>query len=141
MRSAFGDSGAVGAKPPFPAKATPASASAAPRTSTKTRVLRLTDVRHPTRVEGGSRVQLPPGIGPSYEVYVNGVRQTPGDDFDRIGNELVFRRPLAQEGRLGPIRWLSMFLGVAGTYRKHENVDVVYEADGRRTVASLRPGG
>jgi hypothetical protein len=73
-------------------------------------------------------------------VYVNGVRQSPGDDFDRIGDELVFRRPLAQEGRLGPIRWLSMFLGIAGTYRKHENVDVVYEVGGRRTVASLRPG-
>jgi hypothetical protein len=72
-------------------------------------------------------------------VYVNGVRQAPGDDFDRIGDELVFRRPLAQEGRLGPIRWLSMFLGVAGTYRKHENVDVVYEVNGRRTVANLEP--
>jgi hypothetical protein len=86
-----------------------------------------------------SRVQLPSGVGASYEVYVNGVRQTPGDDFDRIGDQLVFRRPLAQEGRLGPIRWLSMFLGIAGTYRRHENVDVVYEVDGRRTVASLTP--
>jgi hypothetical protein len=72
-------------------------------------------------------------------VYVNGVRQTPGQDFDRIGDELVFKRVLAQEGRLGPIRWLSMLLGVAGTYRKHENVDVVYEAGGRRSVASLKP--
>jgi hypothetical protein len=90
-------------------------------------------------VEGGSRVQLPPGVGASYEVYVNGVRQKSGDDFDRIGDQLVFRRPLAQEGRLGLIRWLSMFLGIAGTYRSHENVDVVYEVDGRRTVALLKP--
>jgi hypothetical protein len=86
-----------------------------------------------------SRIQLPTGVGASYEVYVNGVRQTPGEDFDRIGDELVFRRSLAQEGRLGPIRWLSMFLGIAGTYRKHENVDVVYEVGGRRTVTSLKP--
>ena len=57
------------------------------------------------------------GTGDSYEVYVNGVRQEPGRDFDRIGDELVFRRALAQEGRLGPVRWLSMLLGVAGTYR------------------------
>ena len=71
---------------------------------------------------------------------MNGVRQEPGRDFDRIGDELIFRRVLAQEGRLGPIRWLSMLLGVAGTYRKHENVDVIYEVDGRRTVANLRPG-
>jgi hypothetical protein len=90
-------------------------------------------------VEGQSRVQLPPGVGDRYEVYVNGIAQEPGRDFDRIGDELVFRRVLAQEGRLGPIRWLSMLLGVAGTYRKHETVDVIYDADGRRTVATLSP--
>jgi hypothetical protein len=87
----------------------------------------------------GSRVHLPPGVGDRYEVYVNGVLQQPGRDFDRLGDQLVFRRELAQEGRLGPIRWLSMLLGIAGTYRKHENVDVVYEQNGRRTVASLSP--
>ena len=32
-----------------------------------------------------------------------------------------------------------MLLGIAGTYRKHENVDVVYEVAGRRTVATLAP--
>jgi hypothetical protein len=32
-----------------------------------------------------------------------------------------------------------MLLGVAGTYRNHETVDVVYEEAGRRTVASLTP--
>jgi hypothetical protein len=90
-------------------------------------------------VEAHSRIHLPPGVGDSYEVYVNGVRQEPGRDFDRLGDELVFRRQLAQEGRLGPIRWLSMLLGVAGTYRQHEAVDVVYEDGGRRTVASLTP--
>jgi hypothetical protein len=86
-----------------------------------------------------SRVRLPTAVGDSYEVYVNGVRQEPGRDFDRLGEDIVFRRELAQEGRLGPIRWLSMLLGVAGTYRKHENVDVVYEVGGRRTVATLVP--
>ncbi len=84
-------------------------------------------------------MQLPPGVGDRYEVYVNGVQQEPGRDFDRFGDQLVFRRVLAQEGRLGPIRWLSMLLGVAGTYRKHETVDVIYEEDGRRTVATLTP--
>jgi hypothetical protein len=84
-------------------------------------------------------VHLPAGVGDSYEVYVNGVRQEPGRDFDRLGDELVFRRVLAQEGRLGSIRWLSMLLGVAGTYRKHEAVDVVYDVGGRRTVATLSP--
>jgi len=86
-----------------------------------------------------SRVRLPAGVGDRYEVYVNGVRQEPGRDFDRIVDELVFRRQLAQEGRLGAMRWLSMLLGIAGTYRKHETVDVIYETNGRRTVASLTP--
>jgi hypothetical protein len=90
-------------------------------------------------MEGRSRVELPAGVGDSYEVYVNGVLQQPGRDFDRIGDTLVFRRPLAQEGRLGMMRWLSMLLGIAGTYRTHENVDVIYETGGRRTVATLTP--
>jgi hypothetical protein len=33
-----------------------------------------------------------------------------------------------------------MWLGVVGSYRKHENVDIVYEMNGRRQVATgLRP--
>ena len=90
-------------------------------------------------MEERSRVQLPQGVGDRYEVYVNGVRQEPGRDFDRLGDTLVFRRTLAREGRLGPVRWLSMLLGIAGTYRKHESVDVVYEVGDSRTVATLTP--
>ena len=90
-------------------------------------------------MEERSRVELPASVGDRYEVYVNGIKQEPGSDFDRIGTTLVFRRTLAQEGRLGAMRWLSMLLGIAGTYRKHETVDVVYEADGRRNVATLTP--
>ena len=74
-----------------------------------------------------------------YEVYVNGVPQVEGTDFEAIGTSLVFSRPIAREGRLAWWRWLSMFLGIAGTYRKHETVDVVYTLNGRRSVASLAP--
>jgi hypothetical protein len=90
-------------------------------------------------MEERSRIQLPPGVGDRYEVYVNGVRQEPGRDFDRLGDTLVFRRTLAREGKLGPVRWLSMLLGIAGTYRKHESVDVVYDSISGRTVATLTP--
>ena len=90
-------------------------------------------------VEQRTRVELPAGVTGPFEVYVNGVRQQPGVDFQQLGRTLVFSRALAEEGRLGPIRWLSMLLGVAGTYRKHETVDVVYETNGRRTVATLSP--
>jgi hypothetical protein len=84
-----------------------------------------------------TRVQLPAGIGEQFEVFVNGVRQEPGRDFRRVGDELVFPRRLAREGRLGFWRWLSLFLGVAGTYRQNDSVDLVYQAGGRRQVMAL----
>jgi hypothetical protein len=86
-----------------------------------------------------TRVELPAGIGDGFEVFVNGVRQQPGQDFRREGDELVFDRSLAREGRLGFWRWLSIFLGVAGTYRQNDSVDVVYEAAGRRVVVTALP--
>ena len=82
-------------------------------------------------------MQLPAGAGESIEVFLNGVRQEQGRDFRRQGNELLFERQLAREGRLGFWRWLSLFLGIAGTYRQNDSVDVVYDTGGRRTVTSL----
>lgn len=84
-------------------------------------------------------MRLPKGADSSFEVYVNGVRQQPGADFAREGNDLVFRRSLAKEGKLGFWRWTSLFLGIAGTYRQNDSVDVVYEIDGRRVVATALP--
>ena len=81
-------------------------------------------------------VRLPADISEPYEVFVNGVLQKPGTDYTAYGGVLRFSKPLAREGRLGPLRWASMFFGVAGTYRKNDSVDVVYEAGGRRVVAS-----
>jgi hypothetical protein len=89
-------------------------------------------------------VDLPPDVGDRVEVYVNGVHQEEGRDFRREGGHLVFNRTLAREGRLGFWRWTSMFLGVAGTYRRNDSVDVVYDRHGRRVVATglpLRPPG
>lgn len=84
-------------------------------------------------------MELPAGVGDAVEVFVNGVLQQPDRDFRREGDELVFERRLAREGRLGFWRWLSLFLGVAGTYRQNDSVDVVYEAGGRRIVATALP--
>ena len=83
-----------------------------------------------------SRVELPAEIHGAFEVFLNGVRQQPGKDFAREGNTLVFERPLAKEGRLGMWRWLSLLLGVAGTYRQNDSVDVVYQHAGKRVVAT-----
>ncbi len=88
---------------------------------------------------GAWTVPLPADVEEPFEVYVNGVAQRPGVDFEVAGRTLRFRRPLAQEGRLGVARWLSMFLGVAGTYRQNDSVDVVYQAGGRRRVAAGLP--
>jgi hypothetical protein len=86
-----------------------------------------------------SRVQLPRAATGSIEVYVNGVRQREGADFERRDGELVFSRTLVKEGKLGFWRWTSLLFGVAGTYRQNDSVDVVYEVDGKRTVQTGLP--
>jgi hypothetical protein len=85
-------------------------------------------------------VELPDVVSEPFDVFVNGVLQNPGVDYEPVGRSLLFSRALAQEGQLGFWRWLSMLLGVAGTYRKHDTIDVVYESGGRRQVVTgLRP--
>jgi len=86
-----------------------------------------------------TRVKLPAGATGEFQVYLNGVLQQPGRDFRREGGELVFERSLAKEGRLGFWRWLSLFLGVAGTYRRNDKVDVVYSDGASRRVVTLEP--
>lgn len=81
-----------------------------------------------------SRVDLPSHVSDDFEVFVGGVRQERGVDYELVGRSLVFPRAIAQEGKLSFWRWASMWLGIAGTYRKHEAVDVVYDAGGRREV-------
>ncbi len=86
-----------------------------------------------------SRVRLPPEVTAPFDVYLNGVRQEVGRDCRVVGDTLVFERALAREGKLGLWRWASMLLGVAGTYRQNDSVDVVYEYGGRRYVANALP--
>jgi hypothetical protein len=84
-----------------------------------------------------SQVEVPPHVGGAFEVFVNGVPQARGVDYEQLGRKLLFESELAQEGRLGFWRWISLFFGVAGTYRKNDTVDIVFTRDGRRTVESL----
>jgi hypothetical protein len=81
------------------------------------------------------RVQLPPGVHPPIEVFVNGVPQREGEDYEHsAGGALLFRRELVQEGKLGFWRWFLGAWGI-GTYRRNDVVDVRYELDGRPMVA------
>ena len=89
-------------------------------------------------VAAGRRVRLPTGAEPPITVYINGIPQAEGGDYRLKGSEIVFTRPILKE-QVGGVRWLAMFLGLFGTYRKHETVDVIYEAGGRRQVATGLP--
>lgn len=93
----------------------------------------------PNRAHEATRVRLPGDVTRPFEVYVNGVPQEEGRDFRVEGRTLVFGRELKSEGKLGFWRWTSIFVGIAGTYRQNDSVDVVYERDGRRVVATKLP--
>ena len=72
-----------------------------------------------------ARVLLPPGIDPPFTVYVNGVRQQPGADYEVTDGVLSFRRPLAKEGRLGFWKWFWGAFGI-GSYGRNDVVDVAH---------------
>jgi hypothetical protein len=83
----------------------------------------------------GRTVRLPPGAEPPIRVYVNGVEQVEGTDFELGEGEISFARPIVKE-TLTPGRWAAMYLGLFGTYRKHETVDVEYSLRGELKLAS-----
>jgi hypothetical protein len=86
-----------------------------------------------------TRVRLPSDVTRPFEVYLNGVPQQEGEDFRVEGRTLAFDKELKSEGKLGPWRWLSMWVGVAGTYRQNDSVDVVYQRSGKRVVETKLP--
>lgn len=87
----------------------------------------------------GRRVRLPRGAEPPYVVFINGVEQSLGADYEIRSGEVVFSRPILKEEKLSGIRWLSMLVGVAGTYRKDETVDVQFNRGGQTELVSDLP--
>jgi hypothetical protein len=89
-----------------------------------------------------SVVKLPAGVRSPFDVYINGVRQEPGVDFQVRGGALIFDRELKKD-RISRWRWFLGAWGV-GTYRQNDSVDVRYErADGSPAVAEgleIEPG-
>lgn len=82
-----------------------------------------------------SIVRLPAGVRPPFEVYLNGVRQQEGVDYDVNGDLLRFPRRLVRD-QVSGWRWLIGAFGI-GTYRQDDSVDIRYETDGRTLVAQL----
>jgi hypothetical protein len=89
-----------------------------------------------------SKVRLPREVRPPYEVYLNGVAQQLGRDYEVREGMLIFERELRKD-KISGWRWLLGAWGV-GTYRQDDSVDVRYEAaDGSPRVAEaleIEPG-
>jgi hypothetical protein len=79
-------------------------------------------------------VRLPAQVRTPFAVYVNGVAQREGVDYEVRGRELRFSRSLVKEERLGFWRWFAGAFGI-GSYGRDDQVDVTWEVDGRPRVA------
>lgn len=86
----------------------------------------------------GHRVKLPTGAQPPFAVFINGVEQSEDADYRARAGEIVFTRPIIKE-KVGTGRWLAMYLGLFGTYRKNETVDLQFTRDGKTELRSDLP--
>lgn len=84
----------------------------------------------------GRRVRLPRGAERPIRVYVNGIEQAEEGDYRVAGGMVVFNREIIKEEKLSGVRWLVMLVGVVGTYRKNESVDVEYRFRGETKLIS-----
>lgn len=86
----------------------------------------------------GRRVRLPRGAEPPFAVFVNGVEQREGADYELRAGAIVFARDIVKE-KVGAGRWLAMYLGLFGTYRKNETIDVQFTRAGKVELVSDLP--
>lgn len=85
-----------------------------------------------------SRVTLPAQVRAPFDVYINGVPQREGADYEVRDGALWFADDLEQAGKLGFWSWFLGFWGI-GTYKRNDTVDVRYEIEGRPQVAHALP--
>ncbi|HEU4392801.1 MAG TPA: hypothetical protein VFR04_04085 [Solirubrobacterales bacterium] len=83
----------------------------------------------------GERVKLPRAAEPPFTVFINGIEQSEGSDYSIASGEIVFNRPIVKE-KVGTGRWLAMYLGLFGTYRKDETVDLQFTRNGKVELLS-----
>ena len=87
----------------------------------------------------GRRVRLPRGAEEPIVVFINGVEQERGVDYEVVEDEIVFTEPIIKEGKLSGMRWLVMLIGLFGNYAKNETVDLQYRIAGNTHLASDLP--
>jgi len=83
----------------------------------------------------GRRIELPPDAGAPFTVFVNGIEQREGADYVLRSGEIVFNRQIVKE-KVGTGRWLAMYLGLFGTYRKDETIDLQFHRNGKIELVS-----
>jgi hypothetical protein len=86
----------------------------------------------------GRRVRLPAGAEAPYTVFINGIEQREGADYEVRAGEIVFNREIVKE-KVGTGRWLAMYLGLFGTYRKNETIDLEFRRGGKVELYSDVP--
>ena len=137
MPCAFGESGVTGANPPFPASAGVAATSAARSGADDDRRQlahgRMHSMKVTEQVHRRTLARLPADVTRPFEVFVNGVPQVEGADYEVMGGVLLFERELRSEGKLGFWRWAAIFVGVVG--------HLPAERLGRPRVHGERPQG
>ena len=84
------------------------------------------------------KVTLPRNVREPFRVFVNGVPQEEGRDYELGDGELLFSRSLVKE-KVGFLRWTAMFLALFGSYGRNDSVDVEYTVGGQKQVASNLP--
>lgn len=83
----------------------------------------------------GRRARLPRGAQEPIRVHINGVEQPRGEVWDVRGGNVVFTRPIVKE-TVSKGRWMAMYLGLFGSYRKNETVDIEYSLGGETKLAA-----
>lgn len=84
------------------------------------------------------RFRIPPDAEELLGVYVNGVPQMIGKDYDLDGQALTFTRVLRRRKGLGTVDKLLIAL-CASVEVEGDSVDAILVSGGRKTVVSLEP--
>ena len=85
----------------------------------------------------GSHVALPPDAQRPFQVFVNGVPQPEGVNFEVRGATLIFAEVLVQPHRMTMKSYARLMFW--GRYKPEHSVDLVYQRGGMQTVANGLP--